>query len=252
VAERVRPDHAQARETPARVLRPATRTRPGRVARHPLPPPDRRGRIVHHRDRGARGWAEPRSCRARDALATRARVLIYCSSFKVCPTHYRASRRSGRAHAYIKLMRAADSVTARLDPLSAPPDLTSSSSARWRRCSPVDRSATGTWAGSSSAARQHHGGVGNLARRGLVRLHRVVQIGGSSRSRSPTRPPADRRELSSPRAGTSCASLWRLLARGAGWLAGFCRQLGLARVERAGKGGAMAPNRTRFGSLAHY
>lgn len=93
------------------------------------------------------------------------------------PTHYRGSAQERAAlDAYIKLMRAADSVTARLDPLMRAADLTvgqfGALEALLHRGPLCQR--------DLGRKLLRSGGnitvvVGNLARRGLVRRHRGRQ-----------------------------------------------------------------------------
>src|SRR5260370_12808409 len=93
------------------------------------------------------------------------------------PTHYRGTAQERAAlDAYIKLMRAADSVTARLDPLMRADDLTVGRVGR--REALVHR---GPLCQRDLGRKLLRSGgnitvvVGNLARRGLVRRHRGPQ-----------------------------------------------------------------------------
>lgn len=105
------------------------------------------------------------------------------------PTHYRGSAQERAAlDAYIKLMRAADSVTARLDPLMRAADLTVGQFGALeallhrgplcqRDLAASSSAAEGTSRWWSATSR----GAGSCAATG------VDKIDGSSRSRSPTR-----------------------------------------------------------------
>ena len=93
------------------------------------------------------------------------------------PTHYRGSAQERAAlDAYIKLMRAADSVTARLDPLMRAADLTfgqfGALEALLHRGPLCQRDLGGKLLRSGGNITVV---VGNLARRGLVRRHRGPQ-----------------------------------------------------------------------------
>ena len=105
------------------------------------------------------------------------------------PTHHRGTAQERAAlDAYIKLMRAADSVTARLDPLMRAASLTVGQFGALEALLHRGRSASGTWGASSSGAAATSRwwsatspGAASCAVTGDDR------IGDSSRSPSPTR-----------------------------------------------------------------
>ena len=154
------------------------------------------------------------------------------------PTHYRGSAQERTAlDAYIKLMRAADSVTARLDPLMRAADLTfgqfGALEALLHRGPLCQR--------DLGRKLLRSGGnitvvVGNLARRGLVRRHRGPQ---DRRFVTVTLTDKGRRVIGGifPRHVRHVVrELGALSPPEQAELGRLCRQLGLARrPERAGK-----------------
>jgi MarR family 2-MHQ and catechol resistance regulon transcriptional repressor len=154
------------------------------------------------------------------------------------PTHYRGSAQERAAlDAYIKLMRAADSVTARLDPLMRAADLTfgqfGALEALLHRGPLCQR--------DLGRKLLRSGGnitvvVGNLARRGLVRRHRGRQ---DRRFVTVTLTDKGRRLIGGifPRHVRHVVrELGALSPPEQAELGRLCRQLGLARrPERAGK-----------------
>ena len=154
------------------------------------------------------------------------------------PTHYRGSAQERAAlDAYIKLMRAADSVTARLDPLMRAADLTfgqfGALEALLHRGPLCQR--------DLGRKLLRSGGnitvvVGNLARRGLVRRHRGPQ---DRRFVTVTLTDKGRRLIGGifPRHVRHVVrELGALSPPEQAELGRLCRQLGLARrPERAGK-----------------
>jgi MarR family 2-MHQ and catechol resistance regulon transcriptional repressor len=154
------------------------------------------------------------------------------------PTHYRGSAQERAAlDAYIKLMRAADSVTARLDPLMRAADLTvgqfGALEALLHRGPLCQR--------DLGRKLLRSGGnitvvVGNLARRGLVRRHRRPQ---DRRFVTVTLTDKGRRLIGGifPRHVRHVVrELGALSPPEQAELGRLCRQLGLARRrERAGK-----------------
>ena len=171
------------------------------------------------------------------------------------PTHYRGSTQETTAlDAYIKLMRAAESVTARLEPLMRAADLTVGQFGALEallHLGPLCQRDLGRKllrsGGNTTVV------VGNLARRGLVRR---------------TRRPDDRRFITVtltdkgrrliggmfPRHAQHVVREMRALSLAdQAELGRLCRRLGLADAGSVAKRRpAMAPQPTRFGSLQHY
>ncbi len=105
------------------------------------------------------------------------------------PTHYRGSAQERAAlDTYIKLMRAADSVTARLDPLMRAAHLTLGQFGTLEALLHLGPSASGTWAASSSAAAAtSRSWSATLPGAGWYAAPGARGTGGSSSSHSPTR-----------------------------------------------------------------
>ena len=190
VAERLRHRSRRGPGDATRLLR-ALRRPTGHRARHPLPPSDRGPHREPPATRGASRWASRGLAATATPLTSRGRgVLLATVQVQSMPTHYRGSAQERAAlDAYIKLMRAADSVTARLDPLMRAADLTVGQFGALEallHLGPLCQRDLGPQA--PAQRRQHHGG-GRQPRPARARAPRRGGRGtaGSSPSRSPTR-----------------------------------------------------------------